>query len=336
MTQETMPARAVTPPGPVARNGSPPTPQPEPKKPSKPPLSELLGIYLRKQRWARAVALSLAAANFPLAVGVVGLSWFLGIPWVYVKWVEPLVLWHLPFALLGLVALAVLPLTLLVFAAEWLKVVLAAQLDAQEPEVAEALGKAERAGREVEAAAAAQDPDGLLPVINYSQARLEAYYQIGLSQTRRSFWNSVVAMWIGFALFMAGVVLHLVPLGRLGVGPPPSDVNVLVIVGGAVIEFISALFLWVYRSSMSQLTYYYNRQLHIHNMVFCSRIAASMSAEKRDEAKRLIVKKMLDAIKGPEALAAPGGRGMRDVYRSITRPREQPHADEAMGGDGSA
>jgi len=55
---------------------------------------------------------------------------------------------------------------------------------------------------------------------------------------------------------------------------------------------VSALFLWVYRSSTGQLTYFYNRQIHTHNVVMCFRIASSM--ENSDEAKRSIVDKVLD------------------------------------------
>ncbi len=136
------------------------------------------------------------------------------------------------------------------------------------------------------------DKAGLLPLLKYSRLQLEAYYKIGLTQTRRSFLYSVVAMWVGFIFIVVGFAVYLLPIDNWGLVKPEGDIKTVVIAGGAIIEFVSALFLWVYRSSTNQLTYFYNRQIHSHNVVLCFRIASSM--EKPDEAKRSIVDKVLD------------------------------------------
>jgi len=52
--------------------------------------------------------------------------------------------------------------------------------------------------RKAEESIEKDDEAGLLPLLKYSRLQLEAYYKIGLTQTRRSFLYSVVAMWVGF------------------------------------------------------------------------------------------------------------------------------------------
>jgi hypothetical protein len=155
------------------------------------------------------------------------------------------------------------------------------------------------------------DAAGLLPLLKYSRAQLEAYYAVGLSQTRKSFFNSVLAMWLGFILLLVGIALYVGPVEKIGLKPPTQDFKVLIMGGAAIIEFISALFLWVYRSSTAQLTYFYNRQMHSHTSILCFRIASTMETAKADDTKREIVQKVLDWTSMPARPPLIGAKGLR-------------------------
>lgn len=90
------------------------------------------------------------------------------------------------------------------------------------------------------------------------------------------------------------------------------QINVLIIAGGGIIELISALFLWVYRNSIAQLTYFYNRQMHTHNILMCYRIAHTM--DKPDDTKRHIVEKVLECTWVLERPAMQGAKGVSKLF----------------------
>jgi len=159
------------------------------------------------------------------------------------------------------------------------------------------------------------DTAGLLPLLRYSRAQLDAYYEIGLKQTRGSFFNAVLAMWLGFLLLLIGIALYVGPVERLNLTRPPQDFNILILSGAAIVEFISALFLWVYRSTIAQLTYYYRLQMHNHTSILCFRMASTMA--QPDETKRLIIEKILEWSTLPERLPLTGAKG----FRTLLQPR---------------
>jgi hypothetical protein len=158
------------------------------------------------------------------------------------------------------------------------------------------------------------DEAGLLPLLRYSRAQLEAYYEIGLSQTRRSFRNAVIAMWLGFLLLAMGVFLYVGPAERLGLQRPGPDFNILIVSSAVIVEMISALFLWIYRSTTGQLTYYYRLQMRSHTSILCFRIASSM--EESDGAKRAIIDSILDSTLAPERPPPAETAGLRSLMRS--------------------
>lgn len=177
-------------------------------------------------------------------------------------------------------------------------------------------GSAEQAN--VEDELAAQDKTGLVPLLRYSRVQLEAYYAIGLTQTQRSFRYSIIAMWIGFAVIVSGIIIRVVDLDRFGLRPLDTDVSTLIIVSGAIIEVISALFLWVYRSSIRQLTYFYNRQLYNHSVLMSQRIADTMGSA--DEVKKTIIEKLLDRSWTFEPETLPSGKSLLSFRAAKSSP----------------
>jgi hypothetical protein len=181
------------------------------------------------------------------------------------------------------------------------------QLARRVDELGEGLAQAES---ELEKA----DPAGLVPIVRYSRAQLEAYYKIGLTQTQRSFRYSVIAMWLGFIVILAGLAYQVLPMEHLfpAAGPPRIDITLAAIGGSVVIELIAALFLWVYRSAISQLTYFYNRQLHIHNVLLCFRMAGAM--KEPDDTVRAIIDRVLEPHSPLEQQPLPSGRVLGELF----------------------
>lgn len=138
----------------------------------------------------------------------------------------------------------------------------------------------------------ANDDLGLIPMVTYSRIELEQYYKIGLTQTQKSYTYSIVSMWIGFLIIILGIILYLFPSKVTNQELLSGNFQILTIASGILTEFISALFLWIYKSSVNNLTYFYNRQIFIHNTLLAYKIATSM--KDGDTTKKIIVEKILD------------------------------------------
>tara|TARA_R110001592_G_C12970460_1_gene733200 strand:+ start:64 stop:924 length:861 start_codon:yes stop_codon:yes gene_type:complete len=136
------------------------------------------------------------------------------------------------------------------------------------------------------------DTEGLIPLITYSRIELEQYHRIGLNQTQKSYRYSIISMWIGFLIIAFGIITYIIPNKYINPDLIGGNFQVLTIASGIITELISALFLWIYKSSISRLTYFYNRQVFIHNALFAYKISNTM--KESDSAKKIIVEKILE------------------------------------------
>lgn len=136
------------------------------------------------------------------------------------------------------------------------------------------------------------DTEGLIPLVTYSRIELEQYYKIGLSQTQRSYQFSMIAMWLGFLIIAFGIVSYIVPASFINKNLVEGNFQILTISSGIVIEVIAVLFLGIYRNSINRSTYFYNRQVFIHNALLAYKIATSM--KEPDLSKQLIIEKILE------------------------------------------
>jgi len=161
------------------------------------------------------------------------------------------------------------------------------------------------------------DSTGLIQLVQYSRLQLDQYYTIAIRQTQQSFRYSVVAMWIGFVVMIGGIAPFVLPLINPSLRTEPStSINVVIAAGGFVIELIAALFLWVYRSSIVQLTYFYNRQIYLHNVLLCYKIAATMKPDQEPkslDSRALIIEKVLDSTWNIDRPEAPTSKGIREL-----------------------
>lgn len=268
-------------------------------------LSERLKTLLRTRPQFRNVALVLLLLTIPLSLAAVWFIWFRSIPALW-SWGFDDLSWRAVPAFLGAFFLAVLPIYLPVGSVLGTLSILAMYADQQTVMLKEAVKRGSDEQAMVEEELRTIDQSGLVLLLRYSRLQLEAYYGIGLTQTQRSFAFSVIAMWIGFAVIIIGILIRVIDLGQLGLRPLDNDTSTLVILAGAVIEIVSALFLWVYRSSVRQLTYFYDRQMYNHSVLMCHRISETM--QTADEIKKAIIERVLDKTWESRQDALPKGK----------------------------
>lgn len=186
---------------------------------------------------------------------------------------------------------------------------------------------AREAQREIEQELKTQDPNIL--IVSYSRQMLSEYYAIAMRQAQRSFRYCLIAMWLGFTVLIAGAVDNLFPYTRVliqyvsdpeirkllqaGNGGATLSPNNIVLISGAVIEFIAAAFLWVYRFSIQQQTYYYRRQLKLHNALLAHRLTKDMG-QMKDEATKSIVERLLADVEDRD-LAPPDSAGIGKLLK---------------------
>lgn len=252
----------------------------------------------------------IAALAFLCVLPVAYVCWFIFIPelwsWTFEAW------WHFLPAAFGFLFLFVMPIWAAMIAGSISNVLLDISLESEDPEVV----KARQTARESEEVAIQQfrgtDTGDLLELLKNSRTDLEAYYTIGLNQSKRSFRHGVLAMWLGFILLLIGISMYIAPVEQLNITrPDPANFNFLVIGGAAIIEFVSALFLWVYRSTSIQLNNLYNREMHNHSVVICYKIATTI--KDSDDAKRAIIDKVLERKWSYQVPEPTGAKGFRDL-----------------------
>lgn len=248
---------------------------------------------------------------------------FAGLAWVCWFWWTPVV-WEWGFATFGwrsvLALLAILYLAMIPFSAVMLFPAIIGFWN-EYGALRRQVTSARETQDQIEHDLLTNDPYGLVPILSYSRAMLSEYYAIAMSQAQRSFRYCLIAMWLGFVILVAGVLDSFVPLtgflapqpGEGAAGRQMGDTNDLVLITGVVIEFIAAAFLWVYRFTIQQQTYYYRRQFRLHNALLAHRLTAGMGQAK-DDAIKLIVERLLEDTESPAA-AEPDRRGIAALLK---------------------
>lgn len=247
--------------------------------------------FLSTRHAFRTAAVVLAILTIPLSLVVGWYVWFRWLPSLW-HWGFTGLSWRAIPASVAVLFVAGLPVAVVVWAAQVTLVLLRLYDEAEATQVKKSLEQGSSELEKVENELKDGDKDGLVLLLRYSRVQLNAYYWIGLTQTQKSFRYGIIAMWAGFSVVLAGIIVRVVDLKKLGLLPPENSVTTLVILAGVIIEVVSALFLWVYRKSVKQLTYFYDRQMYNHTVLMCHRIAGTMHSS--DDVKKQIVQKVLD------------------------------------------
>jgi len=217
----------------------------------------------------------------------------------YYKWLPSLwnwgfnpVSWQAILSVLGAIYLVIFPFMPFSFFSSTISGIIGLYSEEEKRKFNQAMADFENKQKDYEVALKESDSEDLIPLINYSRLELNQYHEIGLHQTQKSYSFSIIAMWIGFLIIAFGILSYIIPSSYINKELINGNFQILTISSGIIVEIISALFLWIYRSSINRLTYFYNRQVFIHNALFAFKIANTM--KEPDTSKKIIVEKILE------------------------------------------
>jgi hypothetical protein len=279
----------------MSQDSSPSTVKPEAEpveaKGKEPPSSWIKRLFRLSSGW-RSVVLSLLVSAFLAAI--IALSyicwiWLLPMAW---NWGFAPTTWRGILSVIFAFYLVLIPFCPFYFvqkpASDILDLFLEAQEEKRTRQVQENLTRLQGNQVPIDSDQLRDDKSSLMPIIHYSRKQLDSYYSIGLEQTERSFRYSIIAMWIGFLVIVVGIAIVLMPSATART----TDLHIITIASGTVIELVSGLFLWVYRSSIKQLNYFYDRQMVLHSILLCDRISGGMT--NPDAMRKLIIENILE------------------------------------------
>lgn len=255
----------------------------------------LKGIMEKPKR--RGVVLALMLLGEALALVLVGVAWLKWIPavWAWMQGGTSLLL--LVPGSLAVLALALLPPALAT--GFFLRVidVLAQYVEAEKTELHTTLAEIQK-----KYVGLGGGSNELVKLMQYANDELAVYFELGRSQARKSFRFAMLAMGLGFMLLIGGLAVQFAPLPAGVNAAAIGDVENVLLGSGAVIEFIAVMFLWMYRSTMGQLTYFFDRQMYRHDVLACQWMATHGSGKTEEERAvvKLIVEKVLDRRWKPE------------------------------------
>lgn len=123
--------------------------------------------------------------------------------------------------------------------------------------------------------------------IKMSYKYLDQYYDQTREQAKRGFSITV-------AISIVGAILIFIGVGAMFLGK--TDPSYITCAAGAITEFISAIFFYLYNKTISSMSQYHNKLVLSQNISIALRVADSLPEDKKAEAKSTIVNELLKDI----------------------------------------
>ncbi len=115
-------------------------------------------------------------------------------------------------------------------------------------------------------------------------SELREYYVISKRQANRAFTSTLAICVLGFVVFIVGIVLSAVT---------EQELALYTTISGGIVEVISGLFFWLYKSTTNQLNLYHERLGYTEKYLTAMQLAENMSPERKDETYRYIIEMVL-------------------------------------------
>ena len=112
---------------------------------------------------------------------------------------------------------------------------------------------------------------------------LSRFYDLSLSQAQRSFRWALAAGIVGLVFFMLAIVFMLMT--------NQATANVALI-GGGIIQFISAINFYLYNKTLSQLTLFQGRLETTQRFLLANSLTESLGDELRDQTRAELIRKL--------------------------------------------
>ncbi len=134
--------------------------------------------------------------------------------------------------------------------------------------------------------AAGERSDYFEQLVTINVSNLREYYFLVKSHTQKSFRVSLGAGVMGFLLIVSASTVSLF-------GQGPDNLTELGIASGVFIEFISAIFFYLYNKTVRQLKEYHDSLLEVQNLLLALKLVENL--ENTGERERVIVS-LLNAL----------------------------------------
>ena len=131
---------------------------------------------------------------------------------------------------------------------------------------------------------------------------LSRFYDLSLSQAQRSFRWALAASMVGLVFFIIAVAFML--------GNDKDTANVALI-GGGIIQFISAVNFYLYNKTLSQLTLFQGRLETTQRFLLANSLTESLGDDYRDKTRA----KLIDQLATSQYDKLSGKRSVRDRGR---------------------
>lgn len=111
---------------------------------------------------------------------------------------------------------------------------------------------------------------------------LSRFYDLSLDQAGRSFRWALIASVVGLLFFMAAILFQLT-------GDDNSQLPMISLIGGALIEFIAGINFYLYGKTLSQLTLFQGRLEVTQRFLLANSLCESLGDEYRDETRAELI-----------------------------------------------
>ena len=109
---------------------------------------------------------------------------------------------------------------------------------------------------------------------------LKEYYVISKIQARKSFVASLSICFLGIVIYI---------LGMLAITLYNTDITILTLISGTIVELFAGSFFWLHNKSTKQLNLYHRRLGYTEKYLTVIQIINTMSENKRDEEYRNLI-----------------------------------------------
>jgi hypothetical protein len=157
-----------------------------------------------------------------------------------------------------------------------------------------------------------------------NQRRIDEYNRIVWAQARGSYRNSQIAMSIGLALLVSGVIATILE--------PQTSAQVVVGsltgLGSAVSAFLGATFIGAYNKAIDQMNYYYGQPLVHSYLLEAERMSLGIDADARDRVMVKVIDATLSGAADAGKALTPSTdrrkRAVRGKRKSASEPTTEP------------
>jgi hypothetical protein len=131
-----------------------------------------------------------------------------------------------------------------------------------------------------------EEPQDAISMVRRNVAELKGYYAITRQQASNAFTSALVACFLGFLIFAAGLLV-------IYLSPDKSSIIPYSTIAGVVVEVISGLFFWLYSRALKQINIFHKQLDESQQFLTAIQVTASISKEKRDEIYERIINNLI-------------------------------------------